>query len=473
MTPVTRTQKMRSACDRCYKLKERCERRAHASCERCHRLDIACSTSPAIQPSGRRLRRNDDLLEATSKDFNGTGMVVSDTRQLLPNVDTWSRDALGLTSAEKELLTFLLDRTEYLRHFVAYSSFTTAAQQSLTTLLLAAIPVLKDAYLAYASAMKCLQPDLEMEMHENNGLRYASSAMSIMRSFRVDNLDDAISCLTLGTVLATSIYSMLGVGVADICQFCLSATSSLTKLAQLDPASESYRNFLVLLETQDCLVNCRVPTIRASSHNQEIADPRLGICSTLLPHYYDLCAISHSLVNATDASFLALLYEQLSTVQASIDEWQPSCSGSVVSQFVSTEIIHLLAQAKVYRLAALLISHRLRYLFGEQDDQASIWSKEIMMELAMARKMATGDLRFVTMPFLVAAIEVRQHESRNVVLQNVDKYVDCLTPTVQRAAKRFLLKIWDERDKDETRRWFDSVSIPCPTLHAIDSRYFP
>lgn len=204
----------------------------------------------------------------------------------------------------------------------------------------------------------------------------------------------------------------------------------------------------------------------------DIVDHHLGLFVPLLPYYYDLCIISHSLRSSTDTSYSVHIRKQLQAIQTAIEGWQPSNPGEFINRFETAEVIKLLAQAKVYRLAGLLVSHRLRYVFGQQHSQADIWSKEIMMELELAHRITKQSIRCVTLPFIVAAIEIRDPSERLEALQNVDEYVDQYTPVEQEATTLFLDRVWHERDVKITTCWLDSVYKPCVVLNSIDAACF-
>lgn len=209
----------------------------------------------------------------------------------------------------------------------------------------------------------------------------------------------------------------------------------------LDPHTKPLVTFLVLLETMDCFVHRQKPTLRIQIREAESVDRHLGLCLPLLPYYYDLCEINHALSVNTDEKCLARIQHHLDGVQAAVDRWEPSQPDDFIEKFSSAEIVHLLAQAKVYRLAALLVSHRLRYIFGQQDIQADIWSKEIIRELELARRVTSRLTRFVTLPFVIAAVEIRGVDGRMETLRNVAKYVDQFTPVIQRATRTFLTRV--------------------------------
>jgi len=474
-TPRARTRRLGSACDRCYELKERCERLSVTSaCARCDRLNQICLTVRPVRPAGRRPQHRERTGSRTTSSQSGSGSSGA----LSPrDVGSWLRDMTDLTPDERDLLVFLLSQPQALQYYVVGPSFVDAEQRSFATLLPAALPVLKDAYLAYAGVLKSLHPEGGSEANEDEdadkNLRHASSAMVTLRTLPIGTAEDAALCLTLGVALASFVYAAIGVGVSDICHYCLSTTRRFTETGMLDSESEPQMTFLVLLETMDCMVNRRKPTIRMLSRTSNIVDRRLGLCLPLLPYYHDLCDISHSLINTTDTQLISLLQQQLDIVQTFVDAWQPYPPPDFLQEFQSGEVVHLLTQARVYRLAALLMVHRLRHRFGEEDSQADIWSREVMTELELAQQITQKPVRFVTLPFIISAVEIRDPVARSRALRNVDEYVDRFTPVVQQATKVFLARVWQERDCQTTRSWFDSVHKPCVVLDSIGASVLP
>jgi hypothetical protein len=370
---------------------------------------------------------------------------------------------------EKELLQFLLGQADSMDNYVVCPSFQAEQQHSLAAQLPAALPLLKDAYLACASTMKQLQSGNVTDTDANTSIRYISKAMSILRSLSTSRSEDAALCQTLGSILAFSIYTAIGVGVPEICSYCLDTTSSSVETGTIVSSGHkvSWENFLVLQETMNCLVYRQKPTLRIPTPASGVVDRHLGLSLPLMPYYYDLCVISNSLSHSTDLSALAILQKQIDDIRSVVESWQPSNMDQLVDQFDSAEIVHLLAQAKVYRLGALLVGHRLRHRFGEEDSQAAIWSKEIIMELEMAYRVTKRLVRFVTLPFVAAAVEVRDIYSRSRTIQLVDDCVDQYAPTLKKATKKFLCNVWRERDSNFTGYWFDLVYKPCPVLDSL------
>jgi len=264
------------------------------------------------------------------------------------------------------------------------------------------------------------------------------------------------------------------------------------------------QSFLVMLEIMDCLVNRTRPTpLRMlspySAQSQEASpakatpvsiDPHLGLCIPLLRHYHRLCEISNLLLGTSNLITTSNLHDQLTTIHRDAESWRPPDlndlihSGGQRSQpdLGTAQVIHLLAQAKLYRLGILLMAHRLRYPFGDEyhDSLAAAWSSEILGELDTAYIVTGGQrVRFVTMPFIIAAVEITKghhpgtmpggvETARHRALRALDEKVDKYAPALKAAVRQFLEKIWAERDTTPVRfNWFDSVHKPCPVLDSI------
>ena len=464
---AARNPKLRTACDRCYELKEKCQRSTSSGpCSRCDRLSLTCSTIRPAKPCGRRMQhgKKDHVSIKNTANRGKIKINQSITKRYL--------DAfIDLQPEEKELVKLFFNQSESMNHLALYSSSQAEQQQSIATQLPDIYPSLKDAYLACAMTIQHLNSGPSATKDTSTCIKYISKAMSTLRSLPVLTSKDAVLCNTLGGILAFSVYSAIGVGVPEICAFCLSTTSVFVEPTGLEAQNDPWQSFLVLLETADCLVYRRKPT-RSPRLPTSTFDRRLGLSVPLLAYYHELAVISNSLVTAIDSGILSRLQKQLDNIHASLESWQPSSPGQVLDQFNSRDIVNLLAQAKVYRLGALLVAHRLQHPFGCKDSQAETWSKEAMMELEMARLVTKSPLRFVTLPFIVAAVEIRDENMRSKTLQHVDDYVDYYAPFLRKGTKKFLSRVWHERDAKLTTRWFDSIHKPCPVMESLDSASF-
>ena len=474
-------RRLQTACDRCYKLKERCARQSITDvCGRCARLGLFCATVRPPRQVGRRPRRVQHHPSARDSSGPSSNACSADASSAPLDIGKWISNLPDLSQIEKEKLLFLLDHPENLSCYVVSPSFQDAERCSLAAPLPAALPVLKDAYLACAGALKLTHRDHHDTVEMDDGhanLLHALTAMKTLRSLPVATPQDAALCLTLGIALTLFVYSTIGQGVYEISHHCLSMARPFVETEMLDSEAEPWLTFLVLMEMMECLVHRRRPTIRIPRQRslgpkKEVVDRHLGLCATLLPYYHDLCVVSHSLTNTTDASYMALVEKQLDRIQAEVEAWQPSQPDHFLEQFESAEVVHLLAQARVYRLAALLVSHRLRHPFGDQDDQASIWAREIMIELELVQRITGWSAHCVTVPFVTAAVEMLDPTARCQALENVDEYGDQFTPLVRKATKTFLSRVWLERDHNLTASWFDSAYKPCVVLASVDTALF-
>jgi hypothetical protein len=387
------------------------------------------------------------------------------------DITGWLQDIPNVSQKEKRLLKFFLERPENLDCFVLGSTFHVAEQCSVVALLPAALPILKDAYLACAIALGVLQAGNETDTEEDNGLRYVSSAMATLMSLPVSTARDATLCLTLGAALVSYVYSMVGVGMADICRYCLSTTISLLETAS-DAESRPQQGFLALLEIMDCVVHRRKPTLRIQPQMTGAVDHHLGLCLPLLQYLYDICVINYTTRNRADMKNSVQIQRQWDEIYENLAQWQPLHCGDLIEKYEAAEVVNLLAQARIFRLSGFLLIHRSRYAFGQRDDQADIWSKEILMELELAHKVTNRNIPCVTLAFMVASVEIRDPNGRLKVLQNVDKFVDQFTPVVKEAITTFLSRVWTGRDMEITPCWFHSVCKPCVALESIKATSF-
>lgn len=395
-------------------------------------------------------------------------------QQYDPAIDACLTVILDEQPQDKELLLFLLCRPESLDQYVVCPSFQVEQQRSLAVHFPSALASLKDAYLACAITLKQLQSGTKSDMNASVSLGYITKAMSTLHSISISSSQDVALCHALGGALAFSIYSAVGVGVPDICRYCLGTTRPFMDTGISGAHDDPWENFLIMLDTMDCLVHRLNPIRQIQVPAKGFAvDRHLGLCLPLMPYYYDLCVISNLLLKTTEVNDLDSLHKQLDDIHAAVEAWQPSNSEQLIKQFSGpAEIVNLLAQAKAYRLGALLMVHRLRFPFGQEDARAEIWSKEVLMELQMAKLVTNMQMRFVTLPFIVAAVEVQEKSLRVKTLQQVDDCVDRFAPSMQNVTKTFLTRVWHERDLNITKRWFDSVHKPCPVLDSIDTTCF-
>jgi hypothetical protein len=386
-----------------------------------------------------------------------------------PSIGDFLRDHVDLQPEEKHLLLSLLAGSDGLDYHVASPGLQAQQQVTLANQLRDNLPLLKDAYLALAITMKQLRTGVKTDADTTLSLEHIARGMSILRAFSTLQIPDTAVCNTLGSVLSFSAYASVGVGVAEIFRHCLTLGEKSSRAPDLRVKDDPWHNYLSFMDTIDSFVHRRRPTGQICASVVEI-DPHFGLCLPLLPFYHDLSIISSSMCSYTTSSSTAIFDQQLEKIHKAVQSWKPSSNQleTLSERFTTPEVVTLLAQAKAYRLGALLMAHRLRYPFGEEDAQAYVWSKELLMELDLAASVTKQSLRFVTLPFLIAAVEVQDQAQRQTTLLDTERYVDKFAPAMQRVTRTFLSRVWEERDCSITTRWFDSVHKPCPVFEAIN-----
>jgi hypothetical protein len=83
------------------------------------------------------------------------------------------------------------------------------------------------------------------------------------------------------------------------------------------------------------------------------------------------------------------------------------------------------------------------------------------MELEMAHHVTNRSIRFVTLPFIIAAVEVRDEDLRPKTLQRVDYCVDQYAPFLKKATKTFLSRVWREPATATLNPIYDRVKYSC------------
>jgi hypothetical protein len=106
----------------------------------------------------------------------------------------------------------------------------------------------------------------------------------------------------------------------------------------------------------------------------------------------------------------------------------------------------------------LLIIHRLRHPFGEDDNVATTMAASIVSDLELATNTTNKVPSFVTLPFIVAAMEATAPPKREYLLAGVEQYTDHLSPKARAMTKVFLQVLWQTRDRALPFRWIDVMS---------------
>lgn len=450
-------------------MKEKCRRAtAETSCERCDRLGQVCRTTRHAAKTGRKRRASTELsytLPTSVKPKiapNNTPIFGAD--HLDTTLSSYSARLANksvifadLDEPERYFLNIMKDITtpSPLAKYLVGSTFYESHHSSFVRNLTQPSPILRNATVACAAALLGDQSNEYVKKGLEIGQRRAALAVSSLRSLKIENEQDLVTAIVLGVALLT-----FAMHVADGQPFLISQyTLSLIKmrcpdLSRLDPSLMDFLMCLICAETFECVLLSRVPTLKVNTHDRGCCvDRYLGISSPMLSHYYDICQAGNSLRKLGMADDPGLL-KRLNEIQLAVEEWQPLQPPEFVERFTHIEVVVMIAQAKILRLAALLIIHRLRHPFGKQDTNALLLSNAIIAELEMVLHPSHHSIPCTSLAYLAACFEVVDKEARESVLERSYQIVT-FSKQAQIRFKATLSSMWKARDSGKPFYWFE------------------
>ncbi|KAJ5768656.1 hypothetical protein N7533_001239 [Penicillium manginii] len=415
------------ACDRCHSAKEKCTFADDSpQCTRCRRLKLSCSISRRNRRIGRRPAAKafpHGQMQVWSAEIPGhqdESSESSDNRDSLapstPSVSFKSRSPSsasdvawtpvhddGMSLGPEKLLaspTSLRTMSDALRTvsnveqfavihmpFMWGPSFIPSGQKAIYTILSMSGPTLTEGYLAFLGLMTRYQRSLVMRQDEPD-MSKAAMGLQRLRSVTISHDYDAACALFLGQTMyvfnvLTAPYSS---SAHSIVRSALMSTKQwIPRLIQF-PIMDTITMTPILIDTVECLAHREIPIIRLPlDTGRVIIDRYAGLCATLLTHLYDLCAWSHTQkreVRDTASDSPSQAYEQLAEIEERIQQWRPPSPPHLYTDFGQNEVLAMVTQANTYRLAALLVVHRLRYPLGVEDEAAHFLANSIFSELS-------------------------------------------------------------------------------------------
>lgn len=459
---------MKRACDKCHSVKEKCRRlSAETSCERCERLSQACRTTRNAVKTGRKPQVSREVSYTvpsyakirfatthdgiSDKDHLSFSLLPYNARlasnsSLLSDLDDWERHFLNLMRNIMEpspLAKFLVGSSFHQSH---HSSF-------LQNLIQPSQAVLRNASVACAAALFGDQYDEYAQKGMEVGHRRAALAVSSLRSLKIDSQQDLVTAIVLGVALLT-----FAMHVADGQPFLISHyTLSLIKtqhpdLSGLDPSLMDLLMCLVTSETFDCLLRSQVPTLRVNDR-ERFVDRYLGLSSSMLSSFYDIAEVSNSFGDGATAEHPELL-GRLNEIKLAVEQWQPLQPGDFLQRFTHLEVETMMAQAKILRLAALLIIHRLNHPFGQQSREALRLSRAITTEFETVLHLTNHSIPCTSLAYLAACFEIMDREVRVIALERSTRIIT-FSKQMQIRFKTTLTSVWKVRDSGISFYWFE------------------
>lgn len=265
-------------------------------------------------------------------------------------------------------------------------SFIPTGQKAIYTILSMSGPTLTEGYLAFLGLMTRYQRSLVMRQDEPD-MSKAAMGLQRLRSVTISHDYDAACALFLGQTMyvfnvLTAPYSS---SAHSIVRSALMSTKQwMPRLIQF-PIMDTITMTPILIDTVECMAHREVPIIRLPETGRIIIDRYAGLCATLLPHLYDICAWSHAQkreVRDTASNSPSEAYEKLAEIEERIQHWRPPAPPELYTDFGQNEVLAMVTQANTYRLAGLLVIHRLRYPLGVEDEAGQFLANSIFSELS-------------------------------------------------------------------------------------------
>lgn len=419
------------ACDHCYQNKEKCSFAPRANaCTRCWHLRIVCSTSRKKKRKGRRpvlktfvhgslqiweLGR-DDKVEASNAEPRAPTLDSSKNMVLRGFLEEIiRRRSTSQTSLNAIDILTHQDKFEIVHlPFVMGQSFMQDFRRALFSVLCQSGPIITDGYLAFLSLVVRYQATRVHWVPAD--LRSGATALRNLRNMEITRPQDALCALFLGQALfvfeiltgssTTSAYSIL--------QSALISAKPWYPLLCRVPAFDTVTFCPVLMDIVGCLVHRRVPIIGICAHDRVVVDRYAGLCSTLIPFLYSLCVQSHAAKSSTtmvrwDSTDREHPRDRYTDIERSIELWAPIIPPDFFTAYDKAERQLMMTQTNAYRLAALLVIHRLRFPLGVQDTLGQYYAICIFREISsfFAHSNTRGGGAFpVTFPLFISMLEV-------------------------------------------------------------------
>lgn len=462
------------ACDRCHSIKARCLAGTARCCYRCYRLGHSCTYSRPRGKRGRKARvlSPRSLASDAAEEGNSHSNWVPESSVILAEKDAVHEgDAFGM---QKLPLISTIYREGVISQISEYTSIQICNFFSFGPLLSEEMCYmirsrLQEAPLLllgpYAAVARVFLRSIANGTGCNDAdLSKCASALQDLRKAKITKSNYAGGILSLGTSLLTFHRLISGVSASTICRHTLTLIRPLYYAGKLRGSDTRELVCLIFLDTTQSLFRARIPVIQLQEQDPFVVNQHAGLCGSLLPLLYRICVLASGVRtgNEEDISHSATFV----TLWNELKEWSPIIPESVLERFSPEEMFLLIEQANLQQIAALLLLHRLRYPFGEEDTEAEALSSKIVACMTHCLDVAGKYPPNITLVLLVAGSEVHEEAKRQDIRSLVFKirganfypFIDNLLMSLSR--------VWKARDQGTARYLFSlfedepDLSIP-------------
>jgi hypothetical protein len=390
----------RRACDRCFRLKEKCRSvTASTDCRSCIRASEQCTTSrerarPGRRPRNRRYSNGNavHVWEVTAKQSTATITPTCNNHALSLFYESW--DGEPFETSPKVILKF----ASTYGHFSLGITFAPTLRNAAQYAFFCSPLLLREVLLAMQKVM-CSSDRLL-----GSNVLQGSNSVQSLRTFQVVDRESAISILSLGQVLAA--WDMLTTcsGARLILNYSITCAMPWYPMLALEPALDPFTCSSIMWDTVMCLMVGELPATRYQPRSTPSVDRLAGLCTSLLPLLNDLAYINkHMRGQSINGSLLPAIGQ----LETSLQDWEPAVPEDFCMMYAVDEQICLHAQASLYRRAALLFLHRIQHAYTDLDSTARGYARDILRDFTTySAGLASGKLRHVAFPIFLAATEL-------------------------------------------------------------------
>ncbi|OQE32297.1 hypothetical protein PENSTE_c001G03779 [Penicillium steckii] len=439
--------KSQRSCDRCHHIKERCEwLYGDTECIRCVRLGHLCQTLRPVKKSGRppqsirtyaETLREDAAVEIMAPSGRASSFVVTTPKQINPEAPiTLSM----LSRKESDMFQDMLFRDEVCDTFLLGKSFREDHRQTILSSFLLATPMVSDGILACCLAWMGQRADLLV------AFRHASTALSILNSTSIDNVNDAATCTFLGSLLHTFSIRVKVSNIPGVCRRTLVRIKPFYEVARpTELGNFSMLPCLIITELFECWLVQQAPTLRyRPTANKEYVDRFVGLSTSLLPLLHDICELSNTILYTDEEGACGILLS-LTLLEQAVNEWQPPVSDDLFQRFDGAEVSCLITQAQSLRLAALLLIHRLRHPSGTSDEPTVNLALSILKNLELNLSLTNKSIKHMELPVVVACYELRPKD-RQLWLDKIPAIMG-MPPEFTSRLQQIIQDRWEKHDR--------------------------
>ncbi|KAJ5106396.1 hypothetical protein N7456_003071 [Penicillium angulare] len=339
--------------------------------------------------------------------------------------------------------------------FLVGPSFHEAHHTSFVQNLIQPIPELRNASVACAAVLFSDKFTEYTNTTMDIGHKRAALAVSSLRCFQISNENDLTTMLILSVAMITFAMHVKDGQPYLIAQYTLSIIKSqYQSLINFQSPMMDLFMCLISTETFECLLRSRTPAWRMdTSQRGKVVDRYLGLSYPLFPLLFDICEAADQL-RSCEVHERDSIFAQLMGTHAAIDQWHPSSGADFLVRLSQDEVVTIMTQARILCLAALLIIHRLRYPFGQHDNEAQSISQDIILEFKTALRITERSVPCTSLAYLAACFEVVGDDRRESALRQIPSIIT-FSKQAQAKTARLLTSIWDIRDLQTTFYWFE------------------